>query len=125
MTKRHEVFVTEYLKHFNASEAARTAGYSERTAGEQASRLLKDARIKAAIDRRYREIIGPMEKHIKDVIHTFEDVMLHAEKDSDRVAAARWLGQYAKMFTERVEHTGKDGAPLTVEFVTNADSESD
>lgn len=49
-------FITEYTKDFNATQAARRAGYSLKTAHAQGSRLLKrvdvKARLKAAKDRR-------------------------------------------------------------------------
>lgn len=40
----------------NGSKAARLAGYSEKTAGQQAYRLLRDPRVKAAINERFREL---------------------------------------------------------------------
>ena len=49
-------FITEYLVDLNATQAARRAGYSERTANEQGSRLLANASIKAEIDRQLQEM---------------------------------------------------------------------
>ena len=42
-------FVTEYCVDYNGTQAAIRAGYSERSAGQQASALLKKPNIKAAI----------------------------------------------------------------------------
>jgi phage terminase small subunit len=42
-------FVAEYLIDLNATQAAVRAGYSERTAYAQGSRLLKDAEVSAAV----------------------------------------------------------------------------
>lgn len=39
----------EYLKDLNATAAARRAGYSERTACEQAARLLANVKIQSAV----------------------------------------------------------------------------
>ena len=49
--QRRTRFVKEFLKDRNASRAAIAAGYSKKTAGAAASRLLKDVKIAAAIDR--------------------------------------------------------------------------
>lgn len=51
LTDKQQAFVIEYVKCWNASEAARRAGYSERTAQEQGSRLLSNAMVSAAIER--------------------------------------------------------------------------
>ena len=51
LTSKQQAFVAEYLKCWNASEAARRAGYSEHTASEQGSRLLTNVSISAAIER--------------------------------------------------------------------------
>jgi phage terminase small subunit len=52
MNRRQEVFVQEYLNCWNASEAARRAGYSVKTAGSQGERLLKDAEVAGVIAQR-------------------------------------------------------------------------
>lgn len=51
MNNRQRVFIAEYLKDFNASRAARAAGYSERTARKIGSENLTKPDIKAEIDR--------------------------------------------------------------------------
>lgn len=55
MTRKHERFVEEYLIDLNATQAAIRAGYSPRTAKEQASRLLSNVNISAAIDKAIAE----------------------------------------------------------------------
>lgn len=57
LTSKQQVFIAEYLKCWNASEAARRAGYTENSARAQGSRLLTDADISAEIERRKAEII--------------------------------------------------------------------
>ncbi|MDI3301583.1 MAG: terminase small subunit [Burkholderia multivorans] len=49
LTAKRAAFVEEYLKDLNGSAAARRAGYSERTANEQATRLLANVHIQAAV----------------------------------------------------------------------------
>lgn len=65
LTDKRKLFVDEYLKCWNASEAARRAGYSVRTAGAQGHRLLKDVEISAEIDRfKAEHIISPEEVQV-------------------------------------------------------------
>lgn len=45
LTDKQELFAREYLKDLNATQAAIRAGYSEKTANEQASRLLANVSI--------------------------------------------------------------------------------
>jgi phage terminase small subunit len=55
MTNRKRVFVEEYLRTWNATQAALNAGYSEKTAYSQGQRLLKDVEIAALIRGRLDE----------------------------------------------------------------------
>lgn len=48
-------FVSAYLTSFNATQAAIKAGYSEKTANEQGSRLLANVSIRAQISRQIAE----------------------------------------------------------------------
>lgn len=52
LNDKHKIFISEYLVDRNATAAAIRAGYSEKTAKQQGSRLLTNADIKAEIDRR-------------------------------------------------------------------------
>lgn len=55
LSAKQRIFVEEYLSCWNASEAARRAGYSEKTARSQASRMLTNVNIQAAIQARIAE----------------------------------------------------------------------
>jgi phage terminase small subunit len=54
-TDRQRIFVDEYLACWNASEAARRAGYSRRSAGQIGHENLKKHEIQAAIEARLAE----------------------------------------------------------------------
>lgn len=60
LTPKQRLFVVEYLKDLNATQAAIRAGYSEKTARSQGQRLLTNvdiaAAIKKAIDERAEKI---------------------------------------------------------------------
>lgn len=49
MTPKHALFVAEYLKDLNATQAAIRSGYSKKTARQQASDLLTNPAIETAI----------------------------------------------------------------------------
>ncbi|MDE0100649.1 MAG: terminase small subunit [Truepera sp.] len=55
MTSKQRAFVAEYIKDFNASAAARRAGYSERSAYAIGSRLLRKVEVSKAIGQALEE----------------------------------------------------------------------
>ena len=55
LTNKQRVFVEEYLRDFNATQAAIRTGYSPHTANEQGCRLLANANIKNAVEARIAE----------------------------------------------------------------------
>ena len=56
LNPKQRAFIEHYLTCWNASEAARRAGYSAHTANEQGARLLANVSVKAAIERRIGEL---------------------------------------------------------------------
>lgn len=50
LTARQKAFVERYCVHMNATQAAREAGYSPKTANEQGARLLANVSVAAAIE---------------------------------------------------------------------------
>jgi phage terminase small subunit len=49
LTPKQRLFVREYIKDWNATQAAIRAGYSNRTAQEQSSRLLSNVMVQEAV----------------------------------------------------------------------------
>lgn len=56
LSNKRRVFIEEYLKRWNATEAAKHAGYSPHTARSQGQRLLKRKDIKKQIEKRLEDI---------------------------------------------------------------------
>ena len=56
LTEKQKRFIDYYIETGNASEAARRAGYSEKTAGWIGQENLQKPTIKAAIDARLKEL---------------------------------------------------------------------
>ena len=55
LTPKQQAFVAEYLVDLNATQAAIRAGYSAKTAEQQASRLLSNVKVAEAIAERMKE----------------------------------------------------------------------
>jgi len=72
LTPRKQRFLKSYLAEANgnATEAAKRAGYSERTAYSQGSRLLKDVEVQKAIQRH----LGKLDVSTDDVLENIADL---------------------------------------------------
>lgn len=55
LTEKQLMFCKEYLVSMNSTESAIKAGYSEKTAGSQGSRMLKNVKVRAYIDEYLQE----------------------------------------------------------------------
>lgn len=55
LTPKKQHFVERYCIHMNATQAAKEAGYSERTAYSQGERLLRNVEVASAIDAAMKE----------------------------------------------------------------------
>lgn len=65
---KQEAFIREYLIDLNATQAAIRAGYSPKTANEQASRLLANVNIQKRIDILKQERAARVEVNADDVL---------------------------------------------------------
>ena len=169
------LFAKEYLADLNATQAAIRAGYSEKTAKQQACRLLAREDVQAAIQKemnkraRRTEITADkvLEEYAKlgfsdvtdylqvvtervlvghdketgepisdisqfvlmkdtadippEKLAAISEVKQHKDgsisfKLHDKRGALDSIAKHLGMFTERIEHTGKDGGPITVNF---------
>lgn len=144
LTPRQEAFVAEYLLDLNATQAAIRAGYSAKTAGEQAARLLANARISDAIaaakakraervevtaDYVLRNLTEVVERCLQrapvfvkvggEVVQETDDEGRHVWKFDAKGAngALNLLGQHLGLYTKKLEHSGPDGAPVVLRVV--------
>jgi phage terminase small subunit len=158
------MFVAEFIVDRNGTQAAIRAGYSPKTAEQQASRLLRKVQVKAEIDRRlgklqqkleitaervleelakmgfsnmldYVQVHGPdalidlstltreqaaaiQEITVDEYLEGSGDEARTVKRTRIKLASKRenleLLGKHLKLFTEKVEHTGKDGGPIEV-----------
>lgn len=130
MTDKQKRFCDEYLVDCNATQAAIRAGYSEKTACEQAARLLANVNIKAYIDEKMKQI---GDKNIADTKEVLEyltkvlrgkskssvvvvegtgdgyseaKVMKKAPDEKERLKAAELIGKRYGLFKEGIDLTG-------------------
>lgn len=69
-----KAFVREYLKDGNGTQAAIRAGYSEKTAGAQASDLLKVPKVAAAVARGRKRTQDRADLTVDDVVRGFREI---------------------------------------------------
>jgi phage terminase small subunit len=159
LTAQQRIFVAEYISEFprNGKAAAIRAGYSPKTAENQASRLLTNVKVQEMIDKQLEEqekrILVSADRVINEIADiAFDDISNYLEfyndpdtgdvrtkiKDSKTINtkniaevscgkdgsfkfklyckdnALSMLGKHLKLFTDKTEITGKDGADLTI-----------
>jgi phage terminase small subunit len=132
--EKRDAFVQEFIIDLNGTQAAIRSGYSAKTAGQAASRLLKDVKITAAIQEAMNKRASRVEIDADYVLGTIvstierckqaEPVMDKAgnhltteTEDGGEALAYRFdasgvlkgaelLGKHLKLFTDKVEVTG-------------------
>jgi phage terminase small subunit len=88
------IFVTEYIKSGNATQAAIAAGYSEKTAYSQGSRLLKNVEVQQYLNKTEQNLNRDLRQiFAEDAVEAYQvlrKIMLNdAAMDKDRITAAR------------------------------------
>lgn len=142
LTLKQKRFADEYIITGNATESAVKAGYSEKYANTNASKLLQNTTIKIYLDERLKILDSKKIADQKEVLQYLSAVMRgeHKEKTlisigefcqeivdidvgaKDRLKAAELLGRRYKLFTDKVE---VDANIETVVFVDDIGSDLD
>tara|TARA_R100001440_G_scaffold56505_1_gene76287 strand:+ start:64 stop:474 length:411 start_codon:yes stop_codon:yes gene_type:complete len=130
LTDRQERFVIEYLACANGAEAARAAGYSEKTARQMANENLTKPYIVAAIEAKRSELMSDKEDKVGWLISKLEaEATAEGNTDSTRVRALELLlkvhGGFAPEKTEITSFDGTFLADLEEEPVQNVNQVSD
>ena len=82
ITERQNRFVDFYLQTGNASEAARQAGYSERSAYSTGERMLRNAEVSAAIEERLKSMASERIAQTEEVMEHLTSVLRGQEKET-------------------------------------------
>ena len=123
MTPQQKKFCDEYLIDCNGTQAAIRAGYSPKTANEQAARLLANVSIRSYIDEQLERIRNEKTADATEVLQYLTSVMRgeHTEQiplligegvqiltakevgAKERLKAAELLGKRFGLFTDKIE----------------------
>ena len=112
LTPKQARFVSEYLKDQNATQAAMRAGYSEKTANQQGSRLLANVGVAAALLKKQTRVARKAEITVESLAREYEEarqVALQEKQASAMVAATTGKGKLAGLLVERHKHSGAIG----------------
>ena len=74
LSAKRQRFVDEYCIDFNGTQAAIRAGYSSKTANEQAARLLANVSVRKALDEKRLEIAESSKLKVSDVIDELRNI---------------------------------------------------
>ncbi len=106
LTEKQAAFVREYLVSLNATDAARRAGYSKKTASEVGYENLRKPQIREAIENALAERAQRTELTADEVIAGLRrEANFKGEGSSHaaRVSAWSWLGKHQAMFADRLD----------------------
>lgn len=109
LTAKQTQFCNEYIIDFNGAQAAIRAGCSEKTAKEQASRLLTNANVSGFIQGLANKRIERTQITADYVLQSIRDTVEEAREDGDRSNTLRGcelLGKHLNLFTDKVQHSG-------------------
>lgn len=112
LTLRQEKFIRFYLETGNGAEAARQAGYSERTARVIAYENLLKPYIKKAIALKRTELMQDSDQKIALYLSMLEAEANNSDQSSSRIRALELLVKAHGGFIDRVETVAFDGAFL-------------
>jgi phage terminase small subunit len=129
LNEKMKLFADHYLITINATESAKKAGYSEKTAYSQGQRLLKHVEVRAYIDDKQNERSEKLELDAEWVLKNLQTVVERSlqsepvmkwnyesrqleetgEYTFDSNGANRALelvGKHLGMFKDKIEHSG-------------------
>jgi len=90
------IFAQEYVVDFNGKQAAIRAGYSEKTAESQASRLLRNVKVRTEIEKLLEDPVGKRNetreralKELEQIAYTDDGIDIRMDKDGDILEVSR------------------------------------
>jgi phage terminase small subunit len=117
LTAKQRMFVAEYIVSLNATDAAKKAGYSERTAMEQGYQLLQKTSVQKAL----QEALNQREKrtgitadYVLNSLKQIADASMGAADYNPANKALELLGKHLKLFTDKIEADVKGTLEINV-----------
>ena len=115
LTDKQLMFCKEYIIDLNAKQACIRSGYSEKTAEQQASRLLRNVKVKSEVNRlkaiREKKVELTAEKVLKD-IERVRNKAEGSEQYNVSLKASELQGKHLAMFTEKHQVDGEIKMPV-------------
>lgn len=118
-TDKERMFIAYYVAHLNGTKAARLAQYEgdDATLGVTSHRLLKNAKIRAEVDRLLSEkVMGANETLIRLSEHARGDMGDFINIDFSAEAARHPMSRLIKKFKRTSRNDKDDGLTITVEL---------
>lgn len=105
LNARQQLFVAHYLKTKNATESAKLAGYSEKTAHVIGPRLLGNVAVKALLEQKVEKVTNKLELSAEKVLSRISEFAFGIEhcEPRDALKANELLGKHLKLFTENID----------------------
>lgn len=127
LTRKQKKFADEYLIDLNATQAAIRAGYSERSAGRNADRMMKNDEIRNYIEEQIQQLHNERTADAQEVVEYLTSVLrgesegeelvnefqgdgiskaVNVKKkpsEKDKLRAAELLGKRFGIFTDKIE----------------------
>lgn len=119
---QQRLFCEEYVKDFNASQAAVRAGYKAKEPNKMGYQLLNNPGIRYAIDSLLQERAKSVDVDVNYVTKKIVRSIERAEEKENEAAVLRGaelLARYLGMFVERQEISGPDGEAIKFEKAQN------
>lgn len=110
LTPKQEKFCELYASLGNATEAAKQAGYSEKTAYSQGQRMLKNVEIQKKIEELTQRLKAARIADAEEVLTFFSEIMRNGEiQAKDRLRAAENLAKRMGLDRSEREPSGSSG----------------
>lgn len=107
MNHKRKIFVSEYTKSGNATEAAKNAGYSARTAYSTGQRLLKNVEVLEEIKKVQNEALAKAELSVTDVVKLVKDIATGGKNETVRLRAMDMLLKYLGAYSDDMKLISK------------------
>ena len=112
LTEKQKKFCDEYIKDFNGLQSAIRAGYSEKAAKEQASRLLTYANVQEYIANKQEKAAHRNDITVDFVLNGIKEIAEQGEAENNRLKAFDLLGKYVGLYETDNEQKKTEITPV-------------
>lgn len=110
LNEKHTIFVEHIMQGKTSTDAAKAAGYTDKSAGNMGYKLLQRDDVKARIKERREELMLKTEINTKFLMKELKLIIISkTEKTADRLKAIELSGRYLGMWDgSKSEDTGPE-----------------